>query len=39
MEFVVSTYEAVASLGVIGNRAALECLLGVPGVPRKVEWH
>ena len=38
MEFLISTYEAAASLGK-WDRAALECPLGVPGVPRKVEWH
>ena len=37
MEFLVSTYEAAASLG-NWDRAALECPLGVPGVARKVEW-
>ena len=38
MEFLTSTYEAAASLG-HWDRAALECPLGVPGVPRKVtEW-
>ena len=35
MEFLISTYEAAASLGK-WDRAALECPLGVPGVPR--EW-
>ena len=33
----VSTYEAAASLGK-WDRAALECPLGVPDVPRKVVW-
>ena len=37
MEFLISTYEAAASLGK-WDRAALECPLGVPGVPRKVVW-
>jgi hypothetical protein len=37
MEFLTSTYEAAASLGK-WDRAALECPLGVPGVPRKVVW-
>lgn len=36
MEFLISTYEAAASAG-NWDRAALECPLGVPGVPRKVE--
>jgi hypothetical protein len=35
MEFLITTYEAAASLGK-WDRAALECPLGVPGVPRKV---
>jgi hypothetical protein len=35
MEFLISTYEAAASAG-NWDRAALECPLGVPGVPRKV---
>ncbi len=35
MEFLTSTYEAAASAG-DWDRAALECPLGVPGVPRKV---
>jgi len=35
MEFLMSTYEAAASLGK-WDRAALDCPLGVPGVPRKV---
>jgi hypothetical protein len=35
MEFLTSTYEAAASAG-NWDRAALECPLGVPGVPRKV---
>jgi hypothetical protein len=35
MEFLTSTYEAAASNG-NWDRAALECPLGVPGVPRKV---
>lgn len=34
MEFLTTTYEAAASLGK-WDRAALECPLGVPGVPRK----
>jgi hypothetical protein len=37
MEFLTTTYEAAASLG-HWDRAALECPLGVPGVPRKVVW-
>jgi hypothetical protein len=38
MEFVTSTYDGAASLGK-WDRAALECPLGEPGVPRKVtEW-
>ena len=37
MEFLISTYEAAASLGK-WDRAALECPLGVPGRPRKVVW-
>ena len=37
MEFLFSTYEAAASLGK-WDRAALECPLGVPDIPRKVEW-
>jgi hypothetical protein len=37
MEFLTSTYEAAATLGK-WDRAALECPLGVPGVPRKVVW-
>jgi hypothetical protein len=36
MEFLTSTYEAAASAG-NWDRAALECPLGVPGVPRKVD--
>jgi hypothetical protein len=36
MEFLTSTYGAAASLGK-WDRAALECPLGVPGVPRKVQ--
>ena len=36
MDFLMSTYEAAASLGK-WDRAALDCPLGVPGVPRKVE--
>lgn len=36
MEFLTSTYEAAASLGK-WDRAALECPVGVPGVPRKVD--
>jgi hypothetical protein len=36
MEFLTSTYEAAASLGK-WDRAALDCPLGAPGVPRKVE--
>jgi hypothetical protein len=35
MDFLISTYEAAANLG-RWDRAALECPLGVPGVPRKV---
>jgi hypothetical protein len=35
MDFLVSTYEAAANLGK-WDRSALECPLGVPGVPRKV---
>jgi hypothetical protein len=35
MEFLVSTYEAAANLG-RWDRAALECPLGKPGVPRPV---
>lgn len=37
MDFLASTYEAAASLGK-WDRAALEGPIGVPGVPRKVEW-
>jgi hypothetical protein len=37
LQFLVSTYEAAASLGK-WDRAALECPLGVPGIPRKVRW-
>jgi hypothetical protein len=37
MEFLTSTYEAATSLGK-WDRAALECAIGVPGVPRKVDW-
>jgi len=37
MAFLTSTYEAAATLGK-WDRAALECALGVPGVPRKVVW-
>lgn len=37
MDFLVSTYEAAATLGK-WDRAALECPLGVPGVPREVVW-
>jgi hypothetical protein len=37
MEFLISTYEAAATLGK-WDRAALECPLGVPDVPRKVVW-
>ncbi len=37
MEFLISTYEAAASLGK-WDRVALECPLGVPGRPRKVQW-
>ena len=36
MDFLMSTYEAAASLGK-WDRAALDCPLGVPGVPRKLE--
>ncbi len=35
MDFLISTYEAAASAG-NWDRAALECRLGVPRVPRKV---
>jgi hypothetical protein len=35
MDFLISTYEAAASAG-NWDRAALECPLGVPRVPRKV---
>jgi hypothetical protein len=35
MEFLTSTYEAAATAG-NWDRVALECPLGVPGVPRKV---
>jgi hypothetical protein len=35
MDFLISTYEAAANLG-RWDRAAFECPLGVPGVPRKV---
>ena len=35
MEFLTSTYEAAATTG-NWDRTALECPLGVPGVPRKV---
>jgi hypothetical protein len=35
MDFLVSTYEAAANLGK-WDRAALECPLGQPGIPRKV---
>jgi hypothetical protein len=35
MDFLMSTYEAAASAGQ-WDRAALECPIGVPGVPRKV---
>jgi hypothetical protein len=35
MEFLTRTYEAAASTG-NWDRAALECPLGVPGIPRKV---
>lgn len=35
MEFLTSTYAAAASTG-NWDRAALECPLGVPGIPRKV---
>jgi hypothetical protein len=35
MEFLLSTYEAAANLGK-WDRAALECPLGQPGIPRKV---
>jgi hypothetical protein len=35
MDFLMSTYEAAASLG-NWDRAALECPLGVPGIPREV---
>jgi hypothetical protein len=37
MDFLTSTYEAAASLG-NWDRAALEGPLGVPGIPRKVQW-
>jgi hypothetical protein len=37
LEFLISTYDAAATLGK-WDRAALECALGVPGVPRKVVW-
>ena len=35
MDFLVSTYEAAASLGK-WDRAALECAPGVPGQPRAI---
>ncbi|HSB58557.1 MAG TPA: DUF5996 family protein [Methyloceanibacter sp.] len=35
MDFLTSTYEAAASSG-NWDRAALECPLGQPGIPRKV---
>jgi Family of unknown function (DUF5996) len=35
MDFLMSTYEAAATTG-NWDRAALECALGVPGLPRKV---
>jgi hypothetical protein len=37
MDFLTTTYEAAASLG-NWDRAALECAMGAPGVPRKVDW-
>jgi hypothetical protein len=37
MAFLTSTYDAAAPLGK-WDRAALECPLGEPGVPRKVVW-
>jgi hypothetical protein len=37
MDFLMSTYEAAATLGK-WDRAALEGAIGVPGVPRKVVW-
>ena len=37
MAFLQSTYDAAATLGK-WDRAALECPLGVPDVPRKVVW-
>ncbi len=36
MDFLMSTYDAAASLGK-WDRAALDCPRGVPGVPRKLE--
>jgi hypothetical protein len=35
MDFLMSTYDAAASLG-NWDRAALECAIGVPGIPRPV---
>ena len=35
MDFLMSTYDAAASLG-NWDRAALECAIGVPGIPRQV---
>jgi hypothetical protein len=35
MDFLMSTYDAAASLG-NWDRAALECSIGKPGVPRRV---
>ncbi len=35
MDFLTSTYDAAASLGK-WDRAALECAIGVPGIPRHV---
>jgi len=36
MDFLMSTYEAAASLGK-WDRATLECAMGVPGKPRAIE--
>ena len=36
MDFLMSTYEAAASLGK-WDRAALDCAIGVPGKPRAIE--
>jgi Family of unknown function (DUF5996) len=35
MEFLISTYDAAASLGK-WDRAALDCAVGVPGKPRAI---